>query len=84
MTVKELRVYGEGCIRLMEDCREWHEAWCRDQIKIEFPDWLEQKLSLKARQFNTRRNVRTVRQDATTPDPVEKDAVDYHKKSRGE
>ena len=83
MAVKGLRVYGEGCIRLMEDCREWHESWCRDQIKMEFPDWLDQKLSLKARQFNTRRNVRTVRQDAKTSDQVEKDAVDYHKQSRG-
>jgi hypothetical protein len=84
MTVKGIRVYGEGCMRLMEDCRQWHEGWCRDQIKIEFPNWLEQKLSLKARDFNTRKNRRTIKQEAKIPDEVEKNAADYYKQSKGE
>jgi hypothetical protein len=84
MAVKGLRVYGEGSIRLMEDARAWHEEWCFERLNTGFDDWLHQKLSLKARQFNTRKNVRSVRQDATTPDKVEKNASDYYKKSRGE
>ncbi|MEK7282021.1 MAG: replication initiation factor, partial [Chloroflexota bacterium] len=84
MAVRGLRVYGEGCIRLMEDCRANLETWCREKLEIEFSDWLDQKLALKVRQFNTRHNVRTVRQDAKTSDKVEKNASDYYDKSRGE
>lgn len=84
MCVKGLKVYGDGCIKLMEDCREYHEGWCKDKVKIEFTEWLEQKLNLKARDFNTRKNRRTVRQEANITDEVEKDAADYYKQSRGE
>jgi len=84
MCVKGLTVYGDGCIKLMEDCREYHEGWCKDRVGIEFPEWLEQKLNLKARDFNTRKNRKTIRQEASIPDEVEKDASDYYKKSKGE
>jgi hypothetical protein len=84
MAVKGINVYGEGCIGLMEDSRKWFEPWCRDQLEIAFDDWLDQKLRLKVREFNTRKNVRTIRQESETSDEVEKDAADYYRKSRGE
>jgi hypothetical protein len=84
MAIKGIRTYGEALIRLFDDCRDFFEGWCRDVIGKEFPDWLDQKVALKARQFNTHQNVRSVKQDAETSDKVEKDASDYYDKSRGE
>lgn len=84
MAVRGLRVYGEGVVALMDDCREWHETWCRDKLDIEFEAWLEQKLALKARQFNTRANGRGIRQEATTSEEVEKHATAYYRQTRGE
>lgn len=84
MAVRGIKIYGEGVIALMESCREWHESWCRDKLEIDFEAWLEQKLALKARQFNTRANRRTVRQDASTSEEAEKNGAAYYKQSRGE
>ena len=84
MAVRGLYVYGEGCVRLMEDCRKWLDPWCKDRLEIAFDDWLSQKLRLKAREFNTRKNVRTIRQDSETSGEVEKDAADYYRQTRGE
>jgi hypothetical protein len=84
MTVRGIKVYGEGVVALMESCREFHEGWCRDKLNISFEDWLAQKLALKARQFNTRANKRTIREEASTSDEVEKNASAYYKQSRGE
>lgn len=84
MAVRGIKVYGEGVIALMEGCREWHETWCRDKLEIEFDEWLDQKLALKAKQFNTRANKRDIRQDATTSEEAEKNASAYCRQSRGE
>jgi hypothetical protein len=84
MTVRGIKVYGEGVVALMESCREWHESWCRDKLEIEFDEWLAQKLALKAKQFNTRANKRGVRQDATTSEEAEKNGAAYYRQSRGE
>ena len=84
MAVRGLRVYGEGVVALMENCREWHETWCREKLDIEFEAWLEQKLALKARQFNTRTNPRGIRQEATTSEEGEKHATAYYRQTRGE
>lgn len=83
MAVRGIKVYGEGVIALMESCREWHESWCRDKLDMSFEDWLAQKLALKARQFNSRANKRTVRQDASTSEEAEKNGAVYYKQSRG-
>lgn len=84
MAVRGIKVYGEGVVTLMENCREWHEAWCREKLNISFEDWLAQKLALKARQFNTRANKRTIRDEASTSDEVEKNASAYYRQTRGE
>lgn len=84
MAVRGIRVYGEGVVALMEGCREFHETWCREKLEMSFDDWLDQKLALKARQFNTRDNKHPIRDEASTSDEVEKNASAYYRQSRGE
>ena len=84
MAIHKLRDYDQGGLLLLEKCRDFHEGRCRDKLETEFEAWIAQQVSIKERRFNTRLNGPSLRHEASTSDEVDRDAVRYHKATRGE
>ncbi|TAK83759.1 MAG: hypothetical protein EPO20_16840 [Betaproteobacteria bacterium] len=76
--------FAEGQAEFIKQAQQFHESRCQEHLSISLEDYIAQEVALKARQYNTMRNVSTVKQDAETSDKVNKDATDYYRASRGE
>jgi hypothetical protein len=84
MAKNNISDYDEGVKQFQQMAKSFTSARCVDKLEIPFEDWIAQQVSLKARKFNSRRNAPTPKQEAQTPDQVDRDAVDYSKQSKGE
>lgn len=76
--------FAEGQAEFIKQAQAFHESRCTKYLSISLEDYVAQEVALKARQYNTLRNVRTVKQDAESSDEVDRDATDYYRASRGE
>lgn len=84
MAKYKIRDYGQGAAQLQDKAKELVGARCKDKLNIGFDDWIAQQVSIKSKQFNTRLNIRTPEQEATTSDKDDSDAVEYYEQSKGE
>ncbi len=76
--------FAEGQAEFIKQAQQFHELRCKEYLSIGLEDYVAQEVALKARQYNTLRNVRSVKRDAETSDKVDRDATDYYRASRGE
>ena len=64
--------------------KAFNESRCRDRLEIAFEDWVAMEVAIKRKQYNTGLNVADPEDEADTSDEVARDAIDYHRASRGE
>ena len=70
-------------MKLMEDCREYHEGLVQRSSEDRVFG-MGAKAKSQSSGFQYPQNRKTIRQEASIPDEVETDASDYYKKSKGE
>lgn len=84
MASQGIKQFEGGQEIFIEKAKAFCESRCKEYLSVSFEDYIAQEIAIKARLYNTLRNVPSVQVDAETTDEVDADAIDYYRASRGE
>lgn len=84
MAKYDIQDFEQGAAKFHEEAKRIVVGLCQDKLEIRFEDWIAQQRAIKARQFNSRRNTPSPKQDARTSDEVDRDTIQYDQSSNGE
>jgi len=84
MALKGITAFDTGAEQFLCTARNLQEAHCANRLSIEFEEWIEQQVAVKAKRFNLPFGQASPRDEAELSEEDELEAIDYFDASRGE